>query len=121
MRRSIDRCDVNNLELAGLAKFLAQLVTDPRQSFPLVWARPIDFAIKARVDHLEIEHRKLRRLGGLGECPARQHQKYGSSERSHDRDLQNRDGEATQVGLQARTFRSCFKQSSPPKEDRETP
>src|SRR5262245_17339818 len=88
MRRSIDRRDVDNLELAGLGKFLAYLIADPRQAFLFVAAPAMDFAIKARVDHLEIEHRKLRRIGGLGGCPARQCQEYEGNKGSHDRDLQ---------------------------------
>src|ERR1700749_2363600 len=63
MRRSIDRRDVDDLELAGLAKFLAYEIAAPHQPIMFVSLRSIELPGKAGVDHLEIEHRKFWRLG----------------------------------------------------------
>ena len=64
MRRSIDRRDIDDLELAGLAQFLAHLIADPHQPVMFVGLRCRRISpSKAGVDHLEIEHRKLGRFG----------------------------------------------------------
>ena len=69
MRRSIDRRDVEHLELAGLAQFLAQLVADLHQPRLFIRALDVHLGLEAGVDHLEIEHRKLRRIGGMRRPP----------------------------------------------------
>ena len=61
----------SDLELAGLTQFLSHLIAGPHQPLLLVGALAAHLAIEAAVDHLEIEHRELGRLGrARGSRPA---------------------------------------------------
>jgi len=63
MRGGIDRGNINDLELAGICQTFAHLIADAHQPLLLVGSRPVHLALQAAVDHLEIEHRKFRRIG----------------------------------------------------------
>jgi hypothetical protein len=63
VRRSIDRGNVEQMELAGFGQFLAQLIADAHQPSLLVGPRSVHFALKAGIDQFEIEHRDLGRIG----------------------------------------------------------
>lgn len=76
MRRNIHGRDVDNPELAGLPKLLSQLITGAQQPFMLIRARAVHLALKARIEHFEIEDGELR-IGGLGgHRPYRQQQQH---------------------------------------------
>jgi len=68
VRRSIDRRDVDDLKLAGIRRFLAQLIACPCQPVMLVRAGSIHLALQAGIDQLEIEHCDFRRIGACLRC-----------------------------------------------------
>ena len=63
MRRSVDRRNVEEDELAGFRQGPAQLVACAHQPSLLVRPRPLYFALKAGVHQFEIKHRNFRRVG----------------------------------------------------------
>ena len=98
MRRSIDRRDVEQLELAGLVQFLSHLIAVRISRSCSSACVPRISPCEAGVDHLEIEHGELGRLGARARGANSQHQ-HRDNKRSHDRDLRTRGDVTTKSRL----------------------
>jgi hypothetical protein len=84
VRRSIDRCNVEEDELAGFRQRPTQLIARAHQPALLIPPRSVYFALKAGIDQFEVEHCDF---GRIGACRRRgqQHQRDDETGNSHDR------------------------------------
>lgn len=91
VRRSIDRRNVEEDELAGFRQRLAHLIARAHQPALLIRPRSLHFTLKTGIHQFEIKHRDF---GRVGTCRRWDHQRqrHEDEDRFHDRTGEIHDG-----------------------------